>query len=284
MSTLIGKKRKEFSISAVLFVILLLVTVIMIIPYIWMLSTSLKIGKNIFTEKIEFIPNPLTWVHYSNIIVESNIFGAFWNTAKIFLIVIPVGMFTTSLASFAFAKLRFKGKKLAFTLLLATMMIPFPVVMLPQYIFYAAVGIRDSYLPLIIPGCLGNISAMFFIIQFLKSTPDALLDAAKIDGAGYFKTYLSIILPLIKPALATQAIFWFMAIWNDLLGPIIYLDSVEKYTVTATLASLNTQNNSLSAVADVMAGSVLASLPLLVVYCIFQKQIVNSLAFSGVKG
>ncbi|MDE6274395.1 MAG: carbohydrate ABC transporter permease, partial [Clostridiales bacterium] len=179
------------------------------------------------------------------------------------------------------AKIRFRCGKHLFSLLMATMMIPFPAVMMPQYLFFSVINLRDSYLPLILPGCLGNISAMFFIIQFLKSVPNSLIESAKVEGASYFRIYWQIILPLIKGAVATQAIFWFMAIWNDLLGPILYLDTVEKYPITPLLASLNTQNNAMSQLAVIMAGSVLASLPLILIYLVFQKQIINSLSFTG---
>ena len=111
------------------------------------------------------------------------------NTCKILIWVLPIGLFTTSLAAFAFAKMRFRGSKIMFALLLATMMIPGTVTMFPTFLFWTMIGLRDSYVPLILPGCLGNISAMFFIVQYLKSLPNSMIESVKIEGASYFRIY-----------------------------------------------------------------------------------------------
>jgi multiple sugar transport system permease protein len=275
------RKTANFITTAIIVVILSAVAIMMIFPYLWMISASFKRGKDLFTENIQLIPPVWKPENYTTVIIDEKLLGGFVNTARIFVVVLPVGLFTTSLAAFTFAKMRFRGSKIMFSLLISTMMIPFPVVMMPQYLFFSILNMRDSYLPLIIPGCLGNISAMFFMMQFLKTMPNSLIESAKVEGASYFRIYAQIVLPLIKGAVATQAIFWFMAIWNDLLGPIIYLDSVERYPLTPLLASLNTLNNTMNSLPVIMAGSVLASLPLIVIYIIFQKQIINSLSFTG---
>ena len=276
-----NKKTVNLITTAIIVVILSAVAVMMIFPYLWMISASFKRGKDLFTENIQLIPPVWKPENYTTVIVDEKLLGGFLNTARIVVVVLPVGLFTTSLAAFTFAKMRFRGSKVLFSMLISTMMIPFPVVMMPQYLFFSILNMRDSYLPLIIPGCLGNISAMFFMMQFLKTMPNSLIESAKVEGASYFRIYAQIVLPLIKGAVATQAIFWFMAIWNDLLGPIIYLDSVERYPLTPLLASLNTLNNTMNSLPVIMAGSVLASLPLIVIYIIFQKQIINSLSFTG---
>ncbi len=281
-NTLLKSKTFNYKLTtAIIVIILSLIAFMMIFPYLWMLSASFKRGKDLFTENIQLIPPVWKPENYTTVIVEEKLLRGFLNTARIFIFVLPIGLFTTSLAAFTLAKMHFRGSKVIFSLLISTMMIPFPVVMMPQYLFFSLLNMRDSYLPLIIPGCLGNISAMFFMMQFLKSLPNSLIESAKVEGASYFRIYAQIVLPLIKGAVATQAIFWFMAIWNDLLGPIIYLDSVERYPLTPLLASLNTLNNTMNALPVIMAGSVLASLPLIIIYIVFQKQIINSLAFNG---
>lgn len=274
----------NYLLTSIFSALLTLLSITTLMPYAWMLVTSFKDPMTIFVIPPRWIPEPFTLANYRTILQETTFFRSLLNTARIFLVVLPVGLFTTSLAAFSFAKLRFRGKGFAFLLLLSTMMIPFPAVMLPQYIFYSFAGLRDSYLPLILPGLFGNIGAMFFIVQYLKGFPDAMIDSAKIDGVGFFGIYRYIIVPNIRNALFTQGIFWFMGIWNDLLGPIIYLDSVEKYPVTAMLAALNTQRNTLSDTSVIMAGSMLASIPLILLYAIFQRRIVNSIVLTGIKG
>lgn len=267
--------------TAVIIVVMLAVSAAMLFPYLLMLSGSLKYPRDLFTETIELIPPTWKWSNYTQILFEENLLRSVVNTFKILVWVLPLGLFSTSLASFAFGKMRFRGSRILFAMLLSTMMIPFTVTMIPQYLFFSVVGLRDSYLPLILPGCLGNISAMFFIVQYLKGLPNSLIESAKIEGASWFSIYLHIIVPLTKGAIATQGIFWVMAVWNDLMGPILYLNSISKYPITAFIASLSTQDSSMSTVPIMMAGSVCASVPLIVIYLLFHRQIINSLSLTG---
>ncbi len=276
-----GKNFKRRFTTGVIVLILCGVSCLMVLPYLIMLSNSLKLPRELFTETLELIPPSWQWKNYYRILVEENMLKSVLNTARILIWVIPVGLFTTSLASFAFAKMRFRGSRVLFGLLLSTMMIPGTVTMFPTFLFWTGMGFRDTYLPLILPGCLGNISAMFFIVQYLKSLPNSMIESAKIEGASYFKIYLHIILPLCKGAMATQALFWLMSIWNDLIGPILYLDSPKKYPLTPFLASLNTQDNSMASVPIMCAGAVCASIPLILLYLVFNRQIINSLSLTG---
>jgi len=270
--------------NLVLTVLLSLVSVSMLFPLAWMLSTALKNNNEVFLMPPRWIPSPLKWANFPRVFEAAPIISGILNSLSIVVLVIPIGMFFTSLAAFAFSKLRFRGRQLLLLTLLGTVMVPFPVVMIPQFMMFSQIGWMDTIKPLVVPGMLGNIGAMLFLVQFMKGIPGALIDSAKIDGAGYFRIYWNILLPLVKPALATQVIFWFMAIWNDLLGPILYLNSPEKLTLTAAIASLNAFYVSQSDFPLIMAGSLVSIIPLLTVFVIFQRLIIESLAISGIKG
>ena len=194
-----------------------------------------------------------------------------------------VGAFTSSLAAFSFSKLKFKGKNGIFLGLLATMMIPFAVVMIPQYVMFTKMGWTNSLLPLIIPGLFGNVSIIFFLRQNLTSIPDSIVEAAKLDGCSYFRMYWSIFLPLMKGALMTQLILWFMGIWNDYLAPTIFLRSEKNWTLQVVIRSFNSYYAIQSDYALIMAASVIAMIPTMALFFIFQRMIIESIAISGIK-
>lgn len=164
------------------------------------------------------------------------------------------------------------------------MMIPFAVVMIPQYVMFTKMGWTNSLLPLIIPGLFGNVSIIFFLRQNLTSVPDSIVEAAKLDGCGYFRMYYSIFLPLMKGALMTQLILWFMGIWNDYLAPTIFIQNEKWFTLQVVIRSFNSYYAVNSDYPLIMAASVLAILPTLLLFFFFQRYIIESLAVSGVKG
>lgn len=275
---------KRKAVNTVIILILSIISISMLFPLVWMISTALKSNSEVFIIPPKWIPNPPKWENFIKVFEVTPILNGFKNSLVIVFCVIPLGIFFTTLSAFSFSKLNFRGKNIIFMALLGTIMVPFPVVLIPQFMMFSQIGWIDSIKPLIIPGTMGNIGAMFFLVQYLKGIPNPLIESAKIDGAGYFKIFYKIIVPLIKPAIATQIIFWFMGIWNDLLGPIIYLNSEEKLTLTATIATLNSFYASQSDFPLIMAGSIISIIPLLLVFIVFQKQIIESLAISGIKG
>lgn len=188
------------------------------------------------------------------------------------------------MAAFSFAKLKMPFKNLLFLILLAAIMIPYPAVMIPQFMMFSKIGWVDTLLPLIIPGLFGNITMIFFLRQYLSSVPDSIIEAAKIDGASYLKIFFNLIFPLIRPAIAAQFILWFMGTWNDYLAPLIYLNSPEKQTLQVVIANLNAAYAIQTDYPLIMAASVVSLLPVLIVFIIFQKQIIESVAISGMKG
>lgn len=277
-------KKKDRITDFFIFIFLSIGAVVMIAPLLWMVSTSLKSKEDVFALPPVWIPTDISFSKYTEIWSMGPLLSGIWNSLIVALSVTIVGTFTSSLAAFAFAKLNFRGKNKIFLLLFASVMIPYPVLMIPQFMMFSSIGWVDTLLPLIVPGLFGNIFMIFFLRQFLNSIPNSIIEAAKIDGCSYFQIFYKIIFPLIKPAVAAQLILWFMAIWNDYLGPILYLNSPEKQTLQLVIANFNASYAIQSDYPLIMAASVVALLPMLIVFMIFQKQIIESIAISGVKG
>ena len=274
---------KEKAVNVVLLIVLLLVAVIMVFPLIYMVATSFMTKNQILSGQFSVIPDPVLIGKYAEVLSKGQFISGILNTIKVEIPVLLIGGFTSSLAAFAFAKMRFRAKGAIFMLLLATIMIPFAVVMIPQYVLFTKFHWTDSLLPLIIPGCFGNVSMIFFLRQNLYSIPSDLMDAAKLDGCGYFRTYYKIFLPLMKGALGTQLMLWFMGIWNDYLAPTIFLRSEKNWTLQVVIRSFNSYYAIQSDYALIMAASVIAMLPTLLLFFVFQRMIIESIAISGIK-
>lgn len=264
------------------YVFLIVGGLIMAVPFFWMLSTSLKPEGAVFTMPPQWIPEEFVWENYWTVLTEANLLRGFLNT---FAVIIPpavIGVFTSSLAAFGFSKLRFPGRDKLFLVLLATIMLPSVVTMVPTFIIFRDLGWLDTWKPLIIPGMFGTAMAIFFLRQFFMTIPDELMEAAKIDGLGYFGIFMRIILPLAKPAIVTQAILWFLAGYNDFLGPLIYINTPEKFTLQLVLASFNGYYTSEWTL--IMAGSVLALIPTILMFFFAQKQFIEGITMTGIKG
>ncbi|MBI3111161.1 MAG: carbohydrate ABC transporter permease [Ignavibacteriales bacterium] len=252
-------------------------------PFLWMLSTSLKTQAAIFRYPPELIPSPPHFENYETILKGLSVSQFFLNSFKISALATIGQLLSCSLAAYAFARMQFRGKGLLYGVLLATMMIPAQVTMIPVFLIMKSLGWIDSHNALIVPAFLGGAFGTFLLRQFFESIPRDLEDAARIDGCGRFRIYWQIILPLAKPALATLGLFTFMSYWNDLLGPVIYLSSVEKMTLTVGLASL--QAGEMVARHDLlMAGSMLSIVPMLVLFVLAQKWFVRGVVMTGIKG
>ncbi|OTN75398.1 sugar ABC transporter permease [Enterococcus sp. 8G7_MSG3316] len=276
---------KKIKVSHVLIILILsLGAIIMVGPLLWMISTSFKDKAGVFQLPPQWIPDPIQFDAYKRLVELDTLFSGIKNTVIVSLSVTIVGTFTSSLAAFSFAKLRMPHKNLLFLILLAALMIPYPAVMIPQFMLFSKIGWVDTLLPLIVPGMFGNITMIFFLRQYLSNIPDSIVEAAKIDGAGYLQTFFQLIFPLIRPAVAAQFILWFMGAWNDYLAPLIYLNSPEKQTLQVVIANLNAAYAIQTDYPLIMAASVISLLPVLIVFIIFQKQIIESVALSGMKG
>lgn len=278
-------------------VIVCIAAFMMIFPYAYMIISALKTRQEIIGSASildNFFPEKPYWKVFLEIftgnerytIKEFNFLDSVKNTMFIELLVVPVGTFFSSLAAFAFAKMKFKGKNGILMMLLVSMMIPFATVMLPQYRMWREIGLINTLWPLIIPGLFGNVGMMLFLITTIKATvPDSLIEESRVEGAGWFRTYIQVVLPLIKPALIAQMLFWFVGIWNDFFGPSIYLTDPEIKTVQVLIMGLNsTAGAEAGDTPFVMAASFISSLPVILLFIIMNKAFVQTNANSGIKG
>jgi multiple sugar transport system permease protein len=267
------------------YLILIMGSLFMIGPFLWTVSTSLKDKKNVFTTPPEWIPNPFTFHNYIKVWDVIPLLHGFFNSTIIVIVVLPVGLFVSAAAAYAFAKHQFPFKEAIFLGLLGSIMIPFSVVMIPQFIGFSHIHWVDTLLPLIVPGLFGNIVVIFFLRQFLQSSvPNELIDAANIDGSGYFGTFIKIILPIASPALAAQAALGFMGLWNDFMAPLIYLHTPEKQTIQVLIASMQAEYIAQSDYPLIMAACFTSMIPVIIVFFFCQRYFIESLAISGLKG
>lgn len=266
----------------VIYSILLLGCSFTLLPFLWMLSTSFKSATEIVKLPPTLIPEKLTLQSYQTIFNDPRVPLArfYLNSIIVSACVVLMVLFTSSLAGYVFAKYQFFGKNYVFTLLLASMMIPFQVMMIPLYLILVRLGITDSLLGLIVPGATSAFG-IFLMRQFIENIPSELIDAARIDGASEFGIYTRIILPQMSAALATLGIFQFMGTWNDYLWPLIVITTTEKRTLPIMLTWYNSQHGARFDLT--MAASVLVILPVVVVYFIFQRWIVRGIALTGFK-
>ncbi|NCB93935.1 MAG: carbohydrate ABC transporter permease [Clostridia bacterium] len=278
------KSRKSQITDIVVFILLAIGALCMIFPLIYMVLSSFMTKNQILSANFSIIPDPWKFGKYAEVFQKGEFLRGIRNTVIVALPVLVVGGFTSSLAAFSFSKLNFRGKNGTFLALLATMMIPFAVVMIPQYVMFTKIGWTNSLLPLIIPGLFGNVSIIFFLRQNLTSISTSIAEAAKIDGCGYFKMYYSIFLPLMKGPLMTQLILWFMGIWNDYLAPTIFIQNDEWFTLQVVIRSFNSTYAVNSDYPLIMAASVISIIPTLLLFFFFQRFIIESMAVSGVKG
>jgi ABC-type glycerol-3-phosphate transport system permease component len=268
----------------VAYIVLVLMSIVSLAPFLWMITTSLKNQKEIFIFPPKWIPSVFQWKNYQEAWHAGGLdFGLmFYNTL---LIVVPVTFFTvlvSSLAAYAFARINFVGRNLVFMVLLASMMIPHAVSLVPQFILFKTLGWLDSLKPLIIPGLFGNAFAIFLIRQFFLTIPGELEDAAMIDGCSRFRIWWQMFLPLAKPAVATLTVFTFQGVYNDFIGPLIYINSQDKFTVQLGLAAFNgvyqTRYDLL------MAASVFTLLPIIIIFLFAQRYFIQGITMSGLKG
>lgn len=265
----------------IIYLILSLIGFTMLIPFLWMLSTSLKDSSNIFIFPPQWIPKPFVFKNYYDTLTLVP-FGRFFLNSLIVAICVTCGqLITSSLAAYAFARLKFPARDVIFLIFLGTMMIPFQVTMIPVYILMRKLGWIDTYYALIVPN-LFSAYGCFLLRQFFLTIPEELEEAAKIDGCGYFTIYRKIILPLSLPALITLFVFTFMGSWNNFIWPLIVVNSTEMQTLPlglTTFRDLYTTQWTL-----VMAGTVISLLPILIIFIIAQRYFVEGITLSGIKG
>jgi len=266
-----------------IYLVLLAGAAVLMVPLAWMLTTSLKEDVAVFAFPPEWIPNPVAWHNYPDVFVKAPFARFYLNTMIITGISLIGQVASASLVAFGFARLRFRGRNTLFVVVLATMMLPYAVYMVPSYVFFHALGWVDTFLPLIVPNFFGGGAFYIFLLrQFYMRHPLELDDAAKIDGCSFFGIYSRIILPLSAPALGVVAIFSFLGHWNDFLAPLIYLTSDTNFTLALGITWFKGQY-----VTDwnlLMAGSLLIMAPCIVVFFLAQRYFIQGIVFTGIKG
>jgi multiple sugar transport system permease protein len=254
--------------------------VTMTVPFLWMISTSLKSLKEVFVYPPTFLGERIVWENYLRI-ADRFPFGLFFlNSTKITLIVVAVQLLTSSMAGFAFARLKFPFRDGIFTLYLATLMVPYHVTLVPIFVIMRAFGWVDTHCSLVVPN-LVSAYGTFLMRQFFITIPEELVDAAKIDGCTPFGVFWRIFMPLCKPALATLGVFIFMGTWNDFVRPLIFINSIPKMTIPLGLSAMQGMYSTDWPV--LMAGTFISLLPILVVFAFAQKHFVKGVALSGIK-
>jgi len=273
--------RQRASISLILlYVALSIGAILMAMPLIQMILTSLKSADEAIRIPPTLIPSHPSLAAYRTVLTEAPFFTWFRNSIVVAVSVTLLQLFTSTLAGYIFAKFEFRGRGLLFTLLLATLMVPFPVILIPTYLIVVQLHLLNTLYALIVPGMVSAFG-IFLMRQFASGIPDDLIDAARIDGAGEFRIYWRLILPQLQPAMATLGIFTFMATWNDYLWPLIAINDQDRMTLPLALTFFNSQHSTRYDL--MMAASVLIIAPIIIVFLFFQRQFVNAVALSGMK-
>ena len=266
--------------TVLLYAVMGVIAFLTLAPLLWMVSASVMPAGDASAFPPPFLPARITFAHYARLFTGLNLARSLFNSAFLAVSVTLISLFVNSMAGYAFAKYRFRGRDPLFRLLIMSMVIPSQVTMLPLFLMLNKMGFINSYVGVIIPG-MASVFGIFLIRQFALSIPDSLIEAARIDGAGDFRIYWSLILPLCKPILVTLAVFTFMGTWNDFLWPLIVMTDDSMYTLPVALANL-----SLEHVQDtelMMAGSVMTIAPVLVLFAAVQKHYINGIMAGGLK-
>ncbi len=274
-------KKKNPLTRAVIYILLIGLTVITLTPLIWMLSSSLKLDSEVFSIPIKWIPDNPQWSNYAKIWEKIPLLTFTFNSVKLTVIITIIQVITSSFAAYGFAKCKFKGRNILFLFYVATMAIPWQVYMLPQYSLMNSLHLVDTHIGYILMQSF-NAFGVFLMRQAFISIPDELLEAARIDGLSEYGIYAKIALPLSKASITTLVIFTFVTIWNDYMGPMIYLNTETKKTLQLGIKMFIGQYSTEYGL--VMAVSVLALVPVLIIFLIGQKQFVQGIASSGIKG
>jgi multiple sugar transport system permease protein len=277
-----GARRRGMSFKRVfIYALILAITVIMLLPFAWMLSASLKLDRDVFSFPIEWIPSHPRWQNYIDIWTKIPLGLFVYNTTKLTVIVTLLQLLTSSFAAYAFAKLRFAYREALFLAYIATIAMPWQVYMVPQFLLMRDLGLNNTHMALI---CLQAFTAfgVFLMRQFYMSIPDELCEAARIDGMNEYQIWAQIMLPLSKPALSTLTIFTFVTTWNDFLGPLIYLTKTELKTIQVGLRMFITQYSTEYGL--IMAASIVSLIPVVAVFLVLQRFFVEGIASTGLKG
>jgi ABC-type glycerol-3-phosphate transport system permease component len=276
----VSKRPRRNLRRSLIYLVLAITSILMLVPFYWSVVTSFKLEQFVFTNPPQWWPNPLTLHNYLSVLTNIPFPRYFANSVFVALATTLGHVFFDTLAAYAFAKLTFPGRDRIFFIMLLALMVPFQVNLIPLYRIMAILHWTDSYAALIVPN-LTSIFGIFLMRQFLLSIPNEMLDAARIDGCGEFGVFSRVVLPLALPGVATLVIFTFMNTWNDFLWPRIVLNSETLFTLPVGLAQLQMKNTSNQA--QIMAGTVLTALPMILVFLFMQRQFIEGMTAGAVK-
>lgn len=273
-------KRVEKIFDGLNILILTVLSLVMMFPMVWMFLTSFKSNAEIRINKTKILPEQWTLEGYQKVLTDAPMGTWFMNSLIVTVVTTAAILFTSTLIGFIFAKYEFKYKKVLFVLLLSTMMVPGQVTMIPQYLMIQKMGLFNTLWALIVPNLISAFG-IYLSRQFIADIPDSLCEAAKIDGANSWRIYWHVILPNIKPAIGALGIFTALGIWNDYLSPLIMLNDIDKMTLPLALAIFSNQYS--TDITTTMAAAAMIMCPIIIVFLLFQKQFVQSVALSGMK-
>lgn len=286
MATMVKKHRVEYILSKTLvYAILIIFAVIFFLPFLFALSTSFTEPFEIYAKDYNWLWHEIDFSNYKKLFAEYNIWGSFANSIMYIIPPIFVGVFTSAMAGFGFARLKFPGSTAMFFMLLSTMVIPGIITMIPSYILFASVyNWANTPLPIIIPGMFGSALTMFFIRQFFMNLPRDLDEAALIDGMNWWGIFTKIALPLAKPVIITQIILSFNGAYNDYLGPLLYVGTVDKYKTLQLVLSSIQNTRGTKPYTLMMAGAMVSLVPTFILYMLAQKAFIEGIVVTGIKG
>ncbi len=278
-----ARERVSLTRAVVGYTLLIVLSAVFLTPFAWTVSTSLKSDAQVYSLDVTWIPSPVMWSNYAEAITAIPFFTYLRNSVTVTALCIVGTVFSSTLVAYAFGCLEWPGRDALFVLLLAGMMLPPQVTMIPVFILFCRLGWVDTFAPLVVPAFLGGGAFFVFLLrQFFKTLPKDLFDAARIDGCSAFGMYWRIALPLSRPAVMTVVIFTLNMTWNDFLGPLVYLNSDSKKTLALGLQAFSSETGAEQA--ELMAISVLMVLPLLIVFFLGQRYFVEGITLTGMKG
>ena len=274
-------EKKQKATKIFLYILLIALTLFMLVPFYWMVISSLKENKDVFSVPMQWGPEVFHWENYQRIWDRIPLLTYFKNTAKLTIITTIIQLCTSCFAAYGFTKCRFKGRDTIFLMYVTTIAVPWQVYMIPQFVLISKMGLNDTHLGLIL---MQSFSAfgVFLIRQFYLSIPNELCEAARIDGLNEYGIFRKVVFPLGKPAMATLTIFTFTNVWNDFMGPLIYLKTQEKKTVQLGIRTFISQYG--ADYAYIMAASVCSLIPVVIIFLSCQRFFVEGVAASGIKG
>lgn len=275
-------KRSRTITKIIVYILIAALAILFFYPFLWMLFTSLKTTKEIYQVPSTTFPHQLTFANYAAAVTKMPFLRYTVNTVVITVLSVVGMVISSSMVAYSVSKIRWKGGKIIFPIIIGTMMIPYQVTMIPLYMIFTKLNLVGTFVPLVLPCFFGGAYYIFLLRQFFKTIPNSLLEAAKIDGAGEGTIFVKIMLPLCKPALTSVAIFTFLATWSDFLGPLLYLNKEESYTLSLGLQAF--MQTHYVEWGPLMAASAIFTIPIVILFFFAQSYFIEGITVTGMKG